>query len=208
MMGNKKLIIFQWAIIILLLILGIFGFIKHKDLVTKAKYQNGHSYVQIYESTNIKQLKKENKELYDSIKKLSNVESAIEIKYKYKYVTDTIKVTKFKYFEKDSLYHYINDNDTIKMEIDVKAKDLQWLTNKITINDKFTIINREKDNVNQTVINHSPNVDIENVDIWHRENKTKWYNNFHIGVQVGLGYGILNNKPDIFIGAGVSYTIK
>lgn len=31
----------------------------------------------------------------------------------------------------------------------------------------------------------------------------KW----HIGAQAGYGYGIINKKPDIFVGIGVSYTI-
>lgn len=203
----RKLLIIQWLIIGILVLVGCLGYYKHKNLITKAEYQNGQTYVKVYESGNLNQLKKENKELYDSIKKLSNVESAIEIKYRYKYITDTIKVTEFKYLEKDSLYHYVENNDTISMEIDLKAKDLQWFTNKITINDKFMIVNREIDGVNQTFVHHSPNTEIENIDVYHKD-KNKWYNNFHFGVQAGVGFGLINKKTDIFVGVGVSYTIK
>ena len=36
-----------------------------------------------------------------------------------------------------------------------------------------------------------------------REKQRKW----HVGVQTGYGYGITTQKPDIFVGIGVSYTL-
>ena len=41
--------------------------------------------------------------------------------------------------------------------------------------------------------------------MWHRENKEKWYKKFVVGPQVGVGYGVLNKKIDVYVGAGVSY---
>lgn len=207
---KKNVDILQWVLIVVLFIVCIFGTIfnssKNKD---DFEYQKEQTYVKIYESQNLESLKKENKELHDSIIKLSNVESAVEIKYLYKYITDTIKSNEFEYTETDSIYHYEQNNDTIALEIEVKAKELDWVKNKFTVNDKFMIINREKDGTNQTIIHHNPNVEIDEVNTYHRLNtKNKWYNNFHFGVQVGAGYGLINNKPDIYIGVGVSYTIK
>ena len=71
------------------------------------------------------------------------------------------------------------------------------------------IINREKDGMNQTFINHGENTTVDAVDTWHRiEDKQKWHKNFHLGIQAGFGYGVFNRKPDIFIGVGVSYDLK
>ena len=179
------------------------------DFIKDTEYQKEQTYVKIYESQTIESLKKENRELYDSIKRLNDVESAIEIRYKYKYVTDTITKTEFVYNTNDSVYHYHNDNDTITCDIDVKANNLEWIQNRFTINDRFMIINREKDGMNQTFINHGENTTVDAVDTWHRiEDKQKWYKNFHLGIQAGFGYGVFNRKPDIFIGVGVSYDLK
>lgn len=209
---QKKIIdIIQWVCIVFLIIVCTGGllFNKQNNFVKKADYQKEQTYVKIYESQNIESLKKENKELYDSIKNLQNVESAIQIKYIYRYKTDTIKVKEFVYNTTDSIYHYENDNDTISCQIDVKAQNLEWVQSQITVNDKFTIINREKDGQNQTFIDHGQNSEITHVDAWHRiEDKDKWYKRFHIGIQLGVGYGIIYKKPDVFVGFGINYNIK
>ena len=210
---QKKIIdIIQWICIIFLLMVCITDSIFKKsdnDFVKDTEYQKEQTYVKIYESQTIENLRKENRELYDSIRRLNDVESAIEIRYKYKYVTDTITKTEFVYNTNDSIYHYHNDNDTITCDIDVKANNLEWIQNRFTINDRFMIINREKDGMNQTFINHGENTTVEAVDTWHRiEDKQKWYKNFHLGIQAGFGYGVFNRKPDIFIGVGVSYDLK
>ena len=210
---QKKIIdIIQWVCIIFLLMVCITGSIFKKsdnDFIKDTEYQKEQAYVKIYESQTIESLKKENRELYDSIKRLNDVESAIEIRYKYKYVTDTITKTEFVYNTNDSVYHYHNDNDTITCDIDVKANNLEWIQNRFTINDRFMIINREKDGMNQTFINHGENTTVDAVDTWHRiEDKQKWHKNFHLGIQAGFGYGVFNRKPDIFIGVGVSYDLK
>ena len=210
---QKKIIdIIQWICIIFLLMVCITGSIFKKsdnDFIKDTEYQKEQAYVKIYESQTIESLKKENRELYDSIKRLNDVESAIDIRYKYKYVTDTITKTEFVYNTNDSVYHYHNDNDTITCDIDVKANNLEWIQNRFTINDRFMIINREKDGMNQTFINHGENTTVDAVDTWHRiEDKQKWHKNFHLGIQAGFGYGVFNRKPDIFIGVGVSYDLK
>lgn len=210
---QKKIIdIIQWICIIFLLMVCITGSLFKKsnnDFIKDTEYQKEQAYVKIYESQTIESLKKENRELYDSIKRLNDVESAIEIRYKYKYVTDTITKTEFVYNTNDSVYHYHNDNDTITCDIDVKANNLEWIQNRFTINDRFMIINREKDGMNQTFINHGENTTVDAVDTWHRiEDKQKWHKNFHLGIQAGFGYGVFNRKPDIFIGVGVSYDLK
>ena len=210
---QKKIIdIIQWICIIFLLMVCITDSIFKKsdnDFVKDTEYQKEQTYVKIYESQTIENLRKENRELYDSIRRLNDVESAIEIRYKYKYVTDTITKTEFVYNTNDSVYHYHNDNDTITCDIDVKANNLEWIQNRFTINDRFMIINREKDGMNQTFINHGENTTVDAVDTWHRiEDKQKWHKNFHLGIQAGFGYGVFNRKPDIFIGVGVSYDLK
>ena len=224
---QKTIDIIQWSFIIgliaMLVIQGVNYQQTKKDLVTSAEYNKENTYVRIYESQRLDKLKRENRELYDSIKKLNDVESGMVIKFREHYVTDTIMVDKFvvqrdtirvvadnnKVYESVvSIYHYTQNNDTVNLDIDIKAKELQWCKADFTISDQFMIINREKDGVNQTLINHSDNATIESTTMWHRKDTKKWYQRFTISPQIGVGYGMINRKVDTYVGVGVCYQFK
>ena len=224
---QKTIDIIQWVFIIgliaMLVIQGVNYQQTKKDLVTSAEYNKENTYVRIYESQRLDKLKRENRELYDSIKKLNDVESGMVIKFREHYVTDTIMVDKFvvqrdtirvvadnnKVYESVvSIYHYTQNNDTVNLDIDIKAKELQWCKADFTISDQFMIINREKDGVNQTLINHSDNATIESTTMWHRKDTKKWYQRFTISPQIGVGYGMINRKIDTYVGVGVGYQFK
>ena len=224
---QKAIDIIQWVFIIgliaMLVIQGVNYQQTKKDLVTSAEYNKENTYVRIYESQRLDKLKRENRELYDSIKKLNDVESGMVIKFREHYVTDTIMVDKFvvqrdtirvvadnnKVYESVvSIYHYTQNNDTVNLDIDIKAKELQWCKADFTISDQFMIINREKDGVNQTLINHSDNATIESTTMWHRKDTKKWYQRFTISPQIGVGYGMINRKVDTYVGVGVGYQFK
>ena len=82
---------------------------------------------------------------------------------------------------------------------------MEWVNADFKLHDQFMIINREKDGVNQTFINHSNNATIENTTMWHRKNDKKWYQKFNVSPQVGVGYGMFNKKFDVYVGVGVGY---
>ena len=224
---QKTIDIIQWGFIIgliaMLVIQGVNYQQTKKDLVTSVEYNKENTYVRIYESQRLDKLKRENRELYDSIKKLNDAESGMVIKFREHYVTDTIMVDKFvvqrdtirvvadnnKVYESVvSIYHYTQNNDTVNLDIDIKAKELQWCKADFTISDQFMIINREKDGVNQTLISHSDNATIESTTMWHRKDTKKWYQRFTISPQIGVGYGMINRKVDTYVGVGVGYQFK
>lgn len=198
---RKCIDIVQWVLIFILI--GICAVICAKNHRKQPQTEKGNDsvYTVIYESQKIEELKKKNKALYDSlvVERNKKPESAIEIRYKYKYKTDTVTVDKFALNE-DSVYEYSSDNDTIKTEIALNAKDLKWVSVNATINDKFTIINRTDGNSNETTIGHSGNVEIVGADVWHKKKTFK--DRLSIGPQVGVGWGFINNKPDIYVGIG------
>lgn len=225
--SQKTIDVIQWVFIIGLIAMLFIQGAKYqqikKDLVTAAEYNKENTYVRIYESQKLDKLKHENKQLYDSIAKLKDVESGMIIKFREHYNTDTIFVDNFivehdtvrfttedeQTFEKvDSVYHYTQTNDTINLDINVKAKELQWLKADFTIRDQFMVINREKDGVNQTLISHSDNAAIDGTTMWHRKENKKWYQRFNVGPQVGVGYGFLHGKPDVYVGIGVTYQLN
>lgn len=192
----------QWILIGFLMILCVAVFIGNRNLKKERDIQREETYIKMYESQKIAELEKKNKALYDSLMKKSDKtpESAIEIRYKYKYKTDTIKVTEFA-VGNDSIYHYSHDNDTVKTNIDIKARDLEWCKVDAQINEKFTIINRTDGNENETTINHSSNAEITGVDAWHRKRTFK--DRFNVSVGVGAGYGVFTHKPDMWVGVSV-----
>lgn len=222
--SQKTIDIIQWIFIVLLIFMlvvqnSIYQQTK-KDLVTAVEYNKENTYVRIYESKRIDKLKRENKELYDSISKLKNVESGMIIKFVERYKTDTIYSDKFTTIRDtikihvnndktieivDSVYHYAQSNDTVELNIDVKAREMKWCKAEFSIHDQFMIVNREKDGVNETSITHSNTSEIENTAMWHKKEDTKWYQRFSIGPQIGIGYGTLNKKIDTYVGFGMTY---
>lgn len=205
---SRVIDIVQWVLISLLcvsLMVLVVRLKRANDSIVK--YENTiteYSYKVIYDSQTIRDLKKENRELYDSIKKLKNVESAIEIRYKYVFLTDTIKVVEFIY-TKDSVYKYDKDNDTIHTSIEIMAKDLSWCKVRNEVNGKFTIISQNDDGTITTTINHDPNMQVDGVTAWHA--KEKWYKGFFIGPSIGFGYCPVNNKADMCIGVSAGYNL-
>lgn len=212
MSASKQNIIdvIQWVLIVGLSAVLLYGYLHtNSNLVNNEEYSKDNTYVRIYESQKIEKLKKENEQLYDSIKTLKNVESAIEVKYKYKYKTDTVFVEKSlaNLQPKDSIYDFHSDNDTVNYELKVKANDLQWYTMNFTINDKFTIVNQNENNLNKTTINHSDNVTIDGTTIYHKQdNSNKWYNRFAVGPTIGVG---VNQKGQFgtYLGVGVTFNL-
>lgn len=212
MSASKQNIIdvIQWVLIIGLSAVLLYGYLHtNSNLVNNEEYSKDNTYVRIYESQKIEKLKKENEQLYDSIKTLKNVESAIEVRYKYKYKTDTVFVEKSlaNVQPKDSIYNFHSDNDTVNYDIKVKANDLQWYTMDFSINDKFTIVNQNENNQNKTTINHSDNMTIEGTTVYHKQDNTnKWYNRFAVGPTIGVG---INQKGQIgtYLGVGVTFNL-
>ena len=144
---QKTIDIIQWIFIVgLIALLSIQGFnyrqIK-KDLVTAAEYNKENTYVRIYESQKLNKLKRENKELYDSIAKLESVESGMVIKFREHYNTDTILVANF-IVERDTIRVYDNEDHTDEQtekkfdEFSIKINAQFEIDDKL-ISDKFLI---------------------------------------------------------------------
>ena len=198
----------KWLLIVLLSCMCAVVYVGKQSAQRERDIVKEDAYIKIYDSQTIEALKKQNRELYDSVTALNGrkPESALQIRYRYVTKTDTITKTKFIQTE-DSVYHYTQDNDTIRTEIDVKAKDLQWCKTSTIINDQFTIITRKGDDGSvETTVGHSPNVDITGVDAWHA--KPTFRDRITFGPTFGVGYGIINSKFDIYIGFSVGYKIQ
>lgn len=225
--NNKTLRIIVWALLALLIGAGAFMLFQRKQVLNERSIAANERYVKQYQAEELSALKKRNKELYDSIMAYSDKkpESALEIRYKYKYKTDTIYKTEFKIKTVaqevyvpgdnntlqpvavlDSIYHYEKDNDTIQTTIDLKAKDLEWVKVDAVIHDKFIIVNRTDNNGNiETTIDHSPNVEVEGVTAWHK--KKSWKDRLFFGPTIGVGYDPVHKKVSPTIGFSFGFNL-
>lgn len=197
--------IIQWILIVLLLIACVYIDKKNYDLNNSLEFNMESTYTKIYDSQKIESLKAENKALYDSIKHLKNVESVVEVRYKYYYNTDTVFVNNNDTTKKDSIYHYASNSDTISYNLDISANQVRWHKLDFTLNNKFLIVTKEKDGKVQTDINTDMGT-IEGATMWHRKNKS-FKDRFVIGPQVGGGYDFLNKRPTLYVGFGVTYDL-
>lgn len=204
---NKKNVWFLLLLtIILLTIIIIIYSRKCNDLNNTNKILiNENKYIKEYISTNISSLKKENKTLYDSIKNLKNVESAIEIKYQKEIILDTIFVREFILLN-DSIYKFNKVNDTVSIDVEIQASDLKWCKIGTIYNDKFQIITQDNNGTYTTTINYDTNTTILDVTTWHKKNN-KWYKGFNISPSIGIGYGFIHNKLDIYVGVTFGYDL-
>ena len=154
------------------------------------------------------ELKRENEELYDSIRKLSNVKEAIQVKYVLKRDIDTVYINNT-YIPIDSIYHYAQNSDTINYNLHIKGKDVEWFKLDFSIQDSLMLVTRSANGQNETTISHTTNTSIKDVTVFVPKKKfsQKVKENVYFGVGVGTGYGFFNKKPDIYIGinAGIKF---
>lgn len=204
---TKKIIdILQWLLIVASIGACFYIYYDKKSIKSKEmSIAKDDSYIMIYDSQHIQELEAKNKELYDSIKSLKNVESAVQVKYVYKYRTDTV-YSKPDDQNKDSVYNFECSNDTIKYGLKIKAQELKWYQLNFELHDKFTIVTQQYNDSLRTIIEHSPNVTIEDATAFKKK-KTFW-DHIYYGPSVSVGYGLINRKPDIFVGVSAGYNFN
>ena len=110
----------------------------------------------------------------------------------YKYSTDTIYNTKT-----NTEYKYLTINDTIYIE------NKPEIYNDSTENYDITI-NAVKLNSYQLNIHHTDTITYTNEIIKNVYIKKKQH--FNHGITLGVGYGVWNKRPDLFIGYSVMYS--
>lgn len=203
---SKIISIGQWIVIGLLTIACFcFWWKSNNHIVSDTNYRKSETqYVNVSSDKSLSDLKRVNEELYDSIRKLSNIKEAIQIKYVTRYNSDTVYIGKV-YQAKDSTYHYTHTSDTINYNLDINGNSVKWFKLGFSIQDSLMIVTRSKNEQNETTITHSDITDINDVTVFVPK-KTfieKLKEKTYVGVGVGAGYGFFNKKPDIYIGINV-----
>lgn len=179
-----------------------------KQIIETEFIDSTKTYVNLNLDKEISELKKTNKELYDSIKSYKNEISYLsQFKYHKEYVVDTVFVKNINENDTITEFVYKNENKTDSLNYTLRIaseKEPYWYKLNISIDDKFTIVNRKQNEINKTTIESSNGGEINDVTIFNKKTE-KFSDRFSHGIIVGGGYGVLNNKFDIFIGYGGTF---
>ena len=172
--------------------------------------------IQHYYEREFSSLKKENEELYDSLKaQKKEIESLSQFHYKIKYVTDTVFIHPEEELSEalkdlpDKTYTYSSETDTLSYELQINGKsEPNWYKLNAEVKDKFTIVNKDYHNgLMSTVIESQNRGEITDVTAWQKPKSTKWYQRFAFGPTVSVGYDPVNRNVGIVIGVGVTYNL-
>ena len=168
-------------------------------------------YTKLYYYQTIESLKKENKELYDSIKIFKDeIDYLVQFKYQKEFSTgkidvskDTIKNEEIKTFEYNS-----NENDTLKYNLKIgSVKEPNWYSIDFSVSDDFTIINKKINDVNKIDIKTDNGGKIDNTTIIKVKEKKNILNNFAIGPSITCGYDFAKKEPEFIVGFSITYDI-
>lgn len=212
------------AVIISICIIAILTYCTHKHNniikeINNVEYiDSAKTYHKIYQSNDFKNLKKENRELYDSLKKYKKEISYLtQFKYRKTYtivktVEKPVKVVVEKIVNNDTLkvYEYTNKpNDSLSYTLKIGSyKKPEWYELKAVTNDKFTLVNKtSNDGTNHLTIESSKKGEISNVTVFNKKYHKKLWERFRVGPSFIAGYDPIHKDFSVMIGVGLMIDI-
>lgn len=229
---NEKCVLIMIALF--LVIIGTLYFAKtelkkSEKLVEEVEYiDSTNTYNKIYYEKEMSSLRKENKELFDSLKKYKkDIDFLVQFKYKKTYETGVVHtkknnsrpvtVTK----EEQGInpeekleaktYEYLSEpNDTFEYRLRINSEmEPNWYSLSANVKDKFTIVNKSKDdsNINHITIGSQGSGEISDVTVFKKKEKKKLRDRISIGPGATAGYDPINKNWGVMVGIGVSYDL-
>lgn len=134
---------------------------------------------------------------YNNKKYIDNEITYYDTIYVENTLIDTILIPKYSYVDRiitDTFY--LNDTTIITIPIPIESKHYSNTNDTISYDAYVSGYKANLDSIR--IKSHYP---IINTTKLLKEPKNK----FNHGVNVGIGYGVWNNKPDLYIGYGITY---
>lgn len=197
---------------------------KSNKLVDEIEYYDSlNNYNKVYYSKTFSSLRKENKELYDSLKQYKDkIDYIVQFYHEKEYNTGQ---NSNKPIIKDSTvydtvpmiipsiaktYEYTSEpNDTFQYKLNVNSfTEPNWYSIQAKVKNKFTIVNKEEGDVNHIVINPENGGTITDPTVWKKKDKKTFLDRFAVGPSVTGGYDVINKQWGIMAGVSVTYNLK
>lgn len=220
---------FYVVLILFLITCGLLWF-THKEythskkLVEEVEYYDSlHRYNKIYYSKAFSALKKENKQLYDSLKQYKDkIDFILEFTHESSHHTGVVTT---KPTVKDSAVHDTvplivpqiartyeykgEQTDTFQYKLNVNSyTEPLWYSLDVKVKNKFTIVNKEVDGTNHLVIDPHGNGTVDDVTVFHKDKKKTVWDRISVGPSVTAGYDVINHQWGIMGGISVTYNLK
>ena len=217
----------SWIIAILIvLIVAIVAYFNYK-LNEKQKLIDGIEYTdttgtynKVYLEQQFSDLKKQNRELYDSLKKYKDqIDYIVQFTHKQEYHTgvvttkptikdsvvyDTIPVT---IPQVAKTYEYTSEEaDTFQYKLNVNSfTEPLWYSLDVRTKNTFTIVNKEEGGTNVITIDPTGG-QITDVTTFKKKKRTFW-DRFAFGPSVTAGYDVVNKDFGIMIGGSATFDL-
>ena len=221
-----------WVIAILIaLIVGLTAYFnyqlnkKQKTIIDQIEYiDTAGTYHKYYYEKKFKELKYENKYLYDSLKKYKDkIDYIVQFTHEKEYNTGKVETTrpnikdstvydtvKVEISQIAKTYEYLSEpNDTFQYKLNVNSfTDPLWYSINANVKNKFTIVNKEEGGMNHITIDPHNGGTISDPTVFKKKNKKGFWDRFSIGPAVTAGYDVVNKQWGVMAGASITYDLK
>ena len=220
----------SWIIAILIaLIVGLVAYLnyefqkKQKQIEEIEFTDTTGTYHKVYYEKKFKELKKENRELYDSLKQYKDkIDYIVQFYHEKEYNTGQ---SHNKPIVKDSVvndtsfikipnvcrtYEYTSEpNDTFQYKLSVNSlTQPNWYLIQAKVKNKFTIVNKEEGGANHITIKPDNGGTITNPTVWKKKEKRSFLDRLSFGPGFTAGYDPINKQWGIVFGASATLDLK
>ena len=158
-------------------------------------------------------LKKENKELYDSLKKSRDIiDYLVQFDYEKSYSSGKVETSSKNdkssaYISHDYVYKS-EPNDSFEYKLTINSeKEPNYYQLDTRFKQRFTIVNGHDNGMNHTTIKEDGKGDISNVTVFHKKDKKKFIDRFAVGPSITVGYDPLNKNMGCMVGVSLTFNI-
>jgi hypothetical protein len=219
-----------WIITILIvLIVGLVAYFNYRleqkqKKIDEIEYTDSTgAYNKLYYEAKFASLKKENRELYDSLKQYKDkIDYIVQFYHEKEYNTgqvhtkpnvidsvvyDTIPVSVPQIAK---TYEYLSEpNDTFQYKLNVNSfTEPNWYSIQAKVKNKFTIVNKEEGGMNHITIEPGNGGTITDPTVWKKKEKRSLWDRFSFGPGVTAGYDPINKQFGVVVGASATFDLK
>ncbi|MBO5633118.1 MAG: hypothetical protein J5965_29010 [Aeriscardovia sp.] len=220
----------SWIIAFLIvLIIGVIAYFNYRLREEQKKMDEVEytdttgTYNKLYYEKKFKELKNENRELYDSLKHYKDkIDYIVQFYHEKEYNTgqvhtkpnvidsvvyDTIPVSVPQIAK---TYEYLSEpNDTFQYKLNVNSfTEPNWYSIQAKVKNKFTIVNKEEGGMNHITIEPGNGGTITDPTVWKKKEKRGFWNRFSFGPGVTAGYDPINKRFGVVVGASATFDLK
>lgn len=171
------------------------------------------TYNKIYGDGDFKDLKSENKKLYDSLRESKDkIDYLLQFKYEKSYSSgkvnlngETMKNDSSK--SRDYIYESV-PNDSFEYKLTINSeKEPNYYKLDTRFKDRLTVVNENENGVSHVTIKSEGKGNVGDVTVFHKKKKTKFSDRFAVGPSVTLGYDPWNKNVGGMVGVSLTYNI-